>query len=77
MNDVNLWPPFSMSSISNTQPYGVPTVTNNVNNFPSSMFPVYYIPTQQSQDITDFADKYRSPHISGNCFSYIYLPDII
>lgn len=48
VNDVNLWPPFSvtLTPINNTQT-GVTSTPSTTGNFATGMFPVYYIPTQQ------------------------------
>ncbi|KAF2905946.1 hypothetical protein ILUMI_00229 [Ignelater luminosus] len=72
-NDVHLWPPFSvsMTPLSNSQPYGINSVPNTIGNFPTGMFPVYYIPTQQGQTSTDYSDGNHSH------FQVQYMPSMM
>lgn len=68
MNDVNLWPPFSvsMTPLNNSQPYGVNSVPNPMGNFPTGMFPVYYVPTHQGRGSNDYGDGTNpSSHFQG------------
>ncbi|XP_074028753.1 period circadian regulator isoform X2 [Leptinotarsa decemlineata] len=58
LNDVNLWPPFSVTvtPMNNTQPCDMNTSPGNAGGFAAGMFPVYYVPTPQRPIAGQFMD---------------------
>lgn len=69
MNDVNLWPPFSVTITSmNSQTTGITTTPNNTGNYPTGMLPVYYIP-QRTPMPGEYADPNLGPKFPGKAIS--------
>ncbi|KAK9736489.1 Period protein 2/3C-terminal region [Popillia japonica] len=73
VNDVNLWPPFSvtLTPINNTQT-GVTSTPSTTGNFATGMFPVYYIPTQQRTLQSDpaLATGFQVQYMPGMMYNY-------
>lgn len=64
MNDLNLWPPFSvtMTPMNPAQSCGVTTTPTTSTGFTTGMFPIYYIPAQQQTLATP---DYRDPNVTS------------
>ncbi|KAL3282597.1 hypothetical protein HHI36_005772 [Cryptolaemus montrouzieri] len=73
MNDVNLWPPFSVTvtPINNTSNCNV-TTTPGLPGFTSGMFPVYYLPTRTTPDYIDSNNpsRYQVHYMPGLIYNY-------
>lgn len=66
---MNLWPPFSVTM--NTQPSGVTTTPNASTNFPTGIFPVYYIPQR-----TAMPGEYHNPNLTPR-YPVQYVPGMM
>ncbi|XP_008194041.1 period isoform X2 [Tribolium castaneum] len=73
MNDVNLWPPFSVTvtPMSNTQNLNVTSNANPLGGLATRMFPLYYIPTQQRGFEGSVNDpRYQVQYMPGMIYNY-------
>ncbi|XP_044268555.1 period circadian protein isoform X2 [Tribolium madens] len=73
LNDVNLWPPFSVTvtPISNTQSMNVTSNPNPLGSLAPRMFPLYYIPTQQRGFEGNLNDpRYQVQYMPGMIYNY-------
>ncbi|CAH0556603.1 unnamed protein product [Brassicogethes aeneus] len=77
INDVNLWPPFSVTvtPMNNTQSCSISSTPGvSQGGFATSMLPVYYIPTHQStpigQEFVDPNSRYQVQYMPGMIYNY-------
>ncbi|XP_063903185.1 period circadian protein isoform X3 [Zophobas morio] len=77
LNDVNLWPPFSVTvtPMNNTQAMNVNSNPNPLGGLATGMFPVYYIPTQQRNFDGDANNplnpsRYQVQYMPGMVYNY-------
>ncbi|CAH1109624.1 unnamed protein product [Psylliodes chrysocephalus] len=76
LNDINLWPPFSVTvtNMNNTQANTVNTTlssTTGSGRFGTGMFPLYYIPTPQQRTIPSHLGE---PVLHGSQYQVQYMP---
>ncbi|XP_018579022.1 period circadian protein isoform X2 [Anoplophora glabripennis] len=76
LNDVNLWPPFSVTvtPMNNTQACTMSTTPTGPGGFATGMFPVYYIPTTHQ---TTIAGQYNDPCVASSRYQVQYMPGMI
>lgn len=72
INDVNLWPPFSvtMTPMSTTPACGINTTPTTPASFATGMFPIYYIPAQQQTLAGDYRDPNLTSRFQSKYFFY-------
>ncbi|KAG5886102.1 hypothetical protein JTB14_031702 [Gonioctena quinquepunctata] len=72
MNDVNLWPPFSVTvtPMNNTQPCNINASQDRPGGFAGGMFPVYYVPTPQRPITGQFFDA----GLNSSAYQVQYMP---
>ncbi|XP_068903032.1 period circadian protein isoform X3 [Tenebrio molitor] len=75
LNDVNLWPPFSVTvtPMNNTETRNVSSNANSLGGLATGMFPVYYVPTQQRNfGDNDFLaqSRYHVQYMPGMIYNY-------
>ncbi|KAJ8978518.1 hypothetical protein NQ317_002422 [Molorchus minor] len=61
MNDINLWPPFSLTvtPMNNTQSYSMNTTLTGPSSFATGVLPLYYIPSAQQAPISGQFNTYE------------------
>lgn len=72
LNDVNLWPPFSVTvtPLNNTQPCNINAAHGPHDGFATGMLPFYYIPTHHQRTMqAQYTDPSLTPsRFQGNSF---------